>query len=143
MASLTGATAVYQLSVVGLFPSAIQLQGFSVDDVFSTAAIDSAEVMMGVDGFMSAGFKYVEIKQTISLQADSDSCSIFDQWWTAQQVAQDLYYANATVNLKALGTQWTMTRGALTSYAPLPDVKKIIQPRKFEITWNTVSPANV
>lgn len=141
MASLTGATAVYQLSITGLFPAPQQLQGFAADDVFDTPSIQSADVLMGVDGFMSAGFQFVPIKQTISIQADSASNDIFDQWWEASQQNQDVFFANAVVLLTALGKKWTMTRGVLTGYMPIPDVKKLIQPRKFEITWNSMSPA--
>jgi len=143
MASLTGATTVYQLAIENLFPAPQQLQGFAADDVFDTPSIQSAQVLMGVDGFMSAGFQFVEIKQSISIQADSDSNDIFDQWWEVQQQQQDVFFANAVVLLTALGKKWTMTRGVLTGYSPIPDVKKLIQPRKFEITWNSMSPAAV
>lgn len=143
MASITGSTAVYQLAVGGLFNTPQRLQGFAADDVWSTPAVQSAEVLMGVDGVMSAGFVFVPIVQSISIQADSDSGILFDEWWAAQQAAEDIYFANATVVLKALGQKWNMNRGVLTSYAPIPDVKKLIQPRKFEITWNGMSPAPV
>jgi len=143
MASITGATAVYQLAITGLFPAPQQLQGFAADDVFDTPSIQSADILMGVDGFMSAGFQFVPIKQTISIQADSASNDIFDQWWEAGQQNQDVFFANAVVLLTALGKKWTMTRGVLTGYMPIPDVKKLIQPRKFEITWNSMSPAAV
>lgn len=143
MPSITGATAAYQLSIENLYNSPQLLQGFAADDVFSTPAIKSIETLMGVDGKMSAGFVFVEIPQSISIQADSPSGRLFDDWWTAQQSQQDVYFANATVFLTALGQKWQMTRGVLSSYAPIPDVKKLIQPRKFEITWNNMSPAPI
>lgn len=143
MSSITGATAAYQLAITDLYDSPQQLQGFAADDVFSTPPIQSIETLMGVDGKMSAGFVYVEVKQSISLQADSDSNQLFDQWWAAQQDAQDVFFANATVLLFALGQKWQMTRGVLSQYHPIPDVKKLIQPRKYEITWNYMSAAPV
>lgn len=143
MSSITGATATYQLSIANLFDSAQQLQGFAADDVFSTPPIQSIETLMGVDGVMSAGFVYVEIKQSISLQADSASNALFDAWYAAQQQQEDVYFANATVWLKALGSKWAMTRGVLSQYHPIPDIKKLIQPRKYEITWNSMSAAPV
>lgn len=143
MPSITGATAAFQLAIENLYDSPQLLQGFAADDVFSTPAIKSIETMMGVDGKMSAGFVFVEIPQTINIQADSPSGQIFDAWWTAQQSQQDVYFANATVFLTALGQKWQMTRGVLSSYSPIPDVKKLIQPRKFEITWNNMSPAPI
>lgn len=143
MPSITGATAAYQLSITGLYDTPQQLQGFAADDVFSTDAIDTSEILMGVDGVMSAGFVYVPIKQKIAIQADSPSGAIFDQWFAANQAEQDVLFANATVFLTALGLKWQMTRGVLSSYMPIPDVKKLIQPRKFEITWNTMSAAPI
>ena len=143
MASITGATATYQLGITGLYNAPQYLQGFAADDVFSTPGIESAETMMGVDGYMSAGFVFVVIKQTISIQADSSSNNIFDQWWSTQQQERTVYFANATVVLNSLGVKWNMRRGVLSNYSPIPDVKKLIQPRKFEITWNSMSPAPV
>ncbi len=141
MSSLTGATAAYALSVPGVFNTPQFLQGFATDDVFSTPGIKSVETLMGVDGKMSAGFVYVEITQSISIQSDSDSAVLFDDWYAAQQAAQDVYFADATIILRALGQKWAMTRGVLSNYMPIPDVKKLIQPRKFEITWNFVEAA--
>lgn len=141
--SLTAATAVYMLSISDLFPTPVQLQGFAADDVTDTEAIPSAEVLMGVDSKLSGGFIYAPIPQTITLQADSDSNFVFDQWWAAQQQQQEAFIANAVIMLKAVGSKWNLTRGFLTSYKPMPTVKKILQPRQFQITWNFVLPSAV
>lgn len=143
MPSISGVNAVVMISVVGLFPIPQQLQGFATDDVFDTDALESAEVLMGVDGRLSAGFVNVPVKQNYTLQADSPSNFFFDTWWAAQQQVADLYIANGVVLLSAVGTKWTMTRGFLTSFPPIPVVKKLLQPRKFGITWERISPAVV
>lgn len=143
MPSITGATAQYLLSVRDLYDQPQPLQGFAADDVWSTPAIQSVETLMGVDGFLSGGFVFTEIKQTISLQADSPSNDIFDNWWAAMQAEEETFIADAVVYLKALTRKWTMTRGFLTQYSPIPDTKKLIQPRKYEITWNVTSPAPI
>jgi hypothetical protein len=141
--SITGASATYLLSIPLLFPAPIQLQGFAADDVFDTDSLESTEVLMGVDGFMSAGFVFVPVKQSIHLQADSPSNAVFDQWWTAQQAIQDTYSAVATIILPTLGIKWAMTNGYLTTYQPLSSIKKLIQPRTHAITWNNGTPASV
>lgn len=143
MASITGANATFLLAISQLFPIPLQLQGFAADDVFSTDPLDSTEVLMGVDGKLSAGFVYVPVKQHIALQADSPSSVIFDGWYLAQQTAQDVYFASGIVQLRSIGTSWVLNNGVLTTYPPLPDVKKLLQPRKFGITWESVSPAPV
>lgn len=141
MASITAANAVFMLGITSVFPSPQQLQGFSADDIFGTDPMESAEVSMGVDGRLSGGFVFVPVKQGISLQADSISNQLFDNWFTAQQTAQDTFIANATVLLPGLGKKWTLTRGFLTTYPPIPDAGKLLKPRRFGITWERVRPA--
>lgn len=141
MSSLTAANAVIMLSIPLVFPTPQQLQGFAADDVFSTDPLNSAETMMGVDGRLSAGFVFVSVKQNYSLQADSASVAVFEEWFAAQQSSKDLFPANALVVLTAVGKKWTMTRGFLTGFPPIPDAKKILQPRRFAIEWESVSPA--
>lgn len=139
--TLTGSNAAFILAVRNLF-NPIALQGFGVDDVYSAEGVASSEVLMGVDGNMSAGFVFVPFKQTVTLQGDSDSNDLFDDWHAANITNQDVFFADATIILKAIGKTYTLTKGALTLWAPAPDVKKLIQPRKFEITWQGFSPAN-
>lgn len=136
--SLTAATAVYMLGISDLFPVPQELQGFSADDVFSTEPVPSAQVLMGVDGKLSGGFIFHEVVQNIMLQADSDSNFVFDQWYAAQQQQEEAFIANAVITLRAVGSKWTMTRGFLTSYKPIPDAKKILQYRPYQITWESV-----
>lgn len=141
MKSITGANAVFQLSIADLFPTPVQLQGFAADDVFNTDPMESAETLMGVDGRLSGGFVYVPTKQNIILQADSDSNAIFDQWWQQQQANEEVYIANGLVLLKSLQAKYTLTKGFLTTYPPTPGVKKLAQPRTFSITWERISPS--
>lgn len=143
MASITGSTAIFQLAVINLFPIPVQLQGFAADDIFDTDDIEPNEVLMGVDGILSGGRVNVPVAQTIHLQADSQSNQVFDQWNAAEQALQDSYIANGIVTLTGLGLKWTLTRGFLTRYKPIPQAKKLLQPRTYRITWNLVSPAPV
>lgn len=139
--SITAANAIVMLSIIGIVPVPQQIQGFAADDVFDTDAIESAEVSMGVDGVMTAGFVFVPVRQTFTVQADSPSASIFDLWWATQQAAADIFYANGLVVLPSLGQKWQQTKGALTSWKPIPDAKKLLQARKFQITWESVLPS--
>jgi len=141
MKSITSANSVIMLSITGLFPVPQQLQGFAADDVFDNDPLPSAETIMGVDGRLSGGFVFVEVKQNYALQADSASIDIFDQWWAAQQQIRDVYTANGVVLLTTVGKKWTMTKGFLTNYKPIPDIKKLLQPQRFTITWERISPA--
>lgn len=139
--SLTAANAVIMLSIGTLYPIPQQLSGFEVDDVFETEAIDTAEIKMGVDGKLSAGFVFVAVPQTFVLQADSASNQLFDAWYASEKALKDKIFAQCTITLPALGQEWALTNGVLTSYKPLPDAKKILQARRFQITWESASPA--
>lgn len=141
--SITGANAVIMLSIPGLFPIPQQLQGFAVDDVFDTDQIVSAETMMGVDGKLSAGFVFVPVTQNYSLQADSESIFLFDTWWSVQQQSRDIFRATGIITLDAVFKKWTLIRGVLSGYKPIPDVKKLLQPQKFAIIWETMIPTPV
>lgn len=134
--NITAANAVFQLFIPDVFPSPQQLQGFSADDIFDTESQEAVQTQMGVDGLLSAGFVFVETKQSITLQADSPSGSIFDQWRAAEKAALTAFAASATISLPSLGRKWTMTRGFLTAYKPIPGAGKILKPRTFGITWN-------
>lgn len=139
--TLTAANSVFMLSITGLYVTPQRLQGYSADAAFDTDAIEPAEVMMGVDGKMSAGYVPVVTPQTITLQADSASNTLFDTWAAAQKAAREILYANATIALPSLGRKYTMTKGVLTSYPAIAGVRKVLQPRAFRITWEDVSPA--
>jgi hypothetical protein len=143
MASITGATAAFQISIANLFDNPVQLQGFGVDDVFDTDEIQSNEIQMGVDGHMAHGFVFVPIPQKITLMADSPTMYVFDNWWAANQAAEDDFIAQATVWLKALGQKWVMSNGVLSRFKPTPAVKKLIIQRTFTITWEKISVAPV
>jgi hypothetical protein len=138
---ITGANAVYLLSITDLFPAPQQLQGFAADDVFETDPLTSVETIMGVDGHMSAGFVFVEVKQNISIQADSDSNAIFEAWWGAQQVSKSVLFANGVIILTDVGTKWAMVNGVLSTFPPIPNAKKLLQPRRYGITWESITPA--
>lgn len=137
--TLTAANSVIMLTVSGLFDTPQQLQGFAADDVVDTDQVDSAETAMGVDGKLSAGWIPMAIKQTFSLQADSNSLAFFEAWYAAQQAIRELYIASGSVYLPATGRKYAMRRGFLTNHAAMPNVKKILQPRKFQVTWEALS----
>ena len=137
--TLTAANAIIMLSISGLYSVAQQLQGFAAEDVFDADAIDTAETSMGVDGRLSAGLVLNPIKQGFTLQGDSDSIDLFDNWYLAQLAVKDLYWASGSVTLKSIGRKYTMTNGVLQNYKPISDAKKILQPRKFSLVWESVT----
>lgn len=141
MTSLTAANAIITLTIPGVFNQPQQLQQFAVDDVADVDTLVVAETLMGVDGFLSGGYVYNKVKYNYTLQADSPSNFVFDQWKQANDSQEDTFVANGLLILKSLGTKWTWVRGFLVDYSPAPNIKKITQPRKFAIEWQRVNPA--
>lgn len=141
MASITSANAVLLLSVPPLFSAPQQLQGFSTDDITDVDPIQAVEAMMGVDGVLSGGFVYAEIKQKITLQADSPSNQIFETWWKSQRMITDVYFATATLLLPSVNKKYAFNNGLLSIYPPVPSAKRVLQPRTYEITWESVTPS--
>lgn len=139
MRTLTAANAIILIAVPGLFDVPQRLQGFATDDVFDTDDVAPVETAMGVDGIQSAGWTPVAVKQGYTIQADSTSIDFFERWYAAQQATREVYLASATTYLSSVERKYDQTRGALTSYSPMPNAKKILQPRKFAIMWERVT----
>jgi hypothetical protein len=141
MGLITSADAVLTLAIDTIFPLPVQLKGFAADDVYDVPAIRNAEVQMGVDGLLSAGFVFVAITQSITLQADSLSGALFDAWYNQEQAAKTKYAAQGNLRLPSIASRFVQTKGFLTSYKPLPAGRRVLQPRTFEITWERVAPS--
>lgn len=139
MGSITGANAIFTLGIPGVFSTPQPLQGYAPDEAFLTQAIKRAEVAMGVDGLLSGGFVNVAIPQSITLQADSPSNDIFDQWDGAQQSDGETITAIGIIILPSISRKWSLSKGFLTTFSPMPAVKKLLQPRTYEITWEALS----
>lgn len=139
MSTITAANSIFLLSVGGIFPVPQQLQGYAADAAFAFDAIDPAEVVMGVDGNMSAGYVPYMTPQTINIMPDSPSLTIFETWLAAMNTAREVFYANGTIVLPSIGRKFTLTKGVLTSAKAAPDVKKVLTANEYKITWNIIS----
>ena len=56
LGNITSANAVLVLGVEELYPVGVQLTNFSTDQMLSSDAMEIAQVRMGVDGGMAAGY---------------------------------------------------------------------------------------
>ena len=137
--TITSANSVFTLVVAGLFPAPVQLRGYASDKAFTTEAVDLAEVQMGVDGRMTAGFVPNPVKQTITLQADSPSKDIFTAVIQATKAAREVFYISGSISLPSTGESFTLTRGILTNAKQIPDAEKVLQPVDYVITWESVN----
>jgi len=139
--TITSADAVFLLSVDQLYPDAQLLQGYMADRAFETDAVEIAELVLGVDGNLSAGFVPYMVKTTISIMPDSPSSDIFENWIEAERQGRVKLTAQGSITLPATGRQYTLTDGYLTTITAVPAAARVLQGRPFVITWNTISVA--
>jgi hypothetical protein len=139
---ITSANAVLTISpraagVIGI--GAFTVEGFASDDAFMSESVDSAEAIMGVDGKMSVGYTPYIVKQTITLQADSPSATLFETILGAQNTLRQPMFVDAVLALPALQKSYIFTKGALTRVTPFSAGKKVMQPQQFELSWEVVA----
>lgn len=139
--TITSANSAFTLSVPGVFAVPVALQQYAADEAFDNEAVDSAEAVMGVDGFMAAGFTPFPVKMSITLQADSASIDAFNDWLGAMQAAKEVFYAVATIDMPSVGRSFALSQGALTKGKIIPGAKKKLEPVNYEITWGSVVPS--
>ena len=136
--SITSANSVFLLGFGSLFPVPQKMEGYSSDDAFMVDAVEAAQVLMGVDGKMSAGYVPNPKVQTITFQADSPSIAKLEFLIAAQNQARDIIKLSGTLALPSVGKSYAFINGVLTEYKPLPDAKKLLQPVSYKITWQTI-----
>lgn len=143
MSTLTTANSSFLLAVRGLYPVPQKIQGYAMDESFAADDVQPAEVQMGVDGQLSAGFVPYATAIVFTLQADSKSIDFFDEVLEAQKATKEVLIFDGVAILQGTGAKYAMTKGFLTSASPMSTGKKVLQPRKFTITFENVSKAPV
>ena len=137
--SLTSLDVVLILTIPGVYPSGVQLQGFKADDIFDVGSTKGNIVRMGVDGVLSAGKQIQPRAMKVHLEASSESQQVFDDWAAAENTPpMDSIPASMTAMFPANGQEYSCYRGFLTDYKDVTDAKKVLDPLTYEITWELI-----
>jgi hypothetical protein len=136
--TITSANSVLALSVTNLYPVPQIIQGFAADDAFTNDSIELAEVVMGVDGHLSAGYIFNPVKLTINIMPDSPSATLFDNWANATKTAREVYMCAGSIQLPSIGKKYTLINGVMTSYKAAPDARRVLQATQYVITFESV-----
>lgn len=142
MVDITSANSTLVITIDGLYTS-VPISGYSVDDAFSTEDVKPVETMMGVDGKLSGGYTPYPTILSITLQADSASNAIFDAAITYQEAKKTALKWSAVLAIPGTGMSYTLTKGFLTGGSKLPAGKKVLQPRHYQITVESCTPAPI
>jgi hypothetical protein len=133
--TITAANSIFMISVEGIFTTPVPLQGYAADEAFDIEQVDVSETQVGVDATGVAGWVPQEFTQTISFLASSTSVDLFEDWMRAMNSVQEVFYASGIIHLPAVQKKLTMNQGVLKRFAPQPNVRRVLQPRVFTITW--------
>lgn len=139
--TITSANSVLMLTVAGIAPVPQKIEGFSTDAAWSFDDIENVEIVMGIDGNMSAGFVHVAKPMMITVMPNSKSADLFELWYAAQQTAAELFFADGTAMYPATGKKYALSKGVLSRTKVAPDVKKTLQSIEYRITWESISPS--
>lgn len=138
--TITSANSVVTMTVPGLFDTPVQLQGYSADKAWDTAAVVLTETQIGVDGRKTAGIVYNAIKQTFAFQADAPSVYFFESIYAAQRAARDVFYINGVIDLPSTRETYICVKGTLEDYNSLASAGKVLTMREFSINWGSIDP---
>lgn len=137
-ATLTVADSSIVMTVEGLHPGGVPLQGYSADNVFEFGAVEALETQMGIDGRLSAGFVFNPIQFTVTLSADSPSLPVFESIWTRQRGQRTALDIGVTVATPANGKRCSLRNGYMMSYQA-PSGQRILQPAVAVFTFGDLS----
>lgn len=141
--SITSTNAVYMLTIIPIFPTPVRLTGFMADAAFDTEGADIAEIVLGVDGGVSAGFIPYLVKQTINIMPNSPTSLMFETWAASEKVASEKFFASASIAIPSIGRTYTLANGILSKFVAIANAKKVMEGRSFEITWGDVTGASI
>jgi hypothetical protein len=141
--TITAANSQFVITIPGVYSTPQILRGYAADSGFAFGQVKPAEVVMGVDGNMSAGYTPYMTEQTINIMPDSPSLIVFQTWLQACYLNGEVFFANAQITLPSINQVFTLTKGVLSGAKAAPDVKKVLQAVEYQITWNLVEYKNI
>lgn len=136
--TITSANSVVTIAQSTLYPSGVNLQGYSVDKAWSTDALEIAEVQKGVDGRTTAGYIFNTVKMTFQFQADSPSIQVFQSVQQAQRAARDIYYLSGNIEIPATGQTYSLVKGILRTVKPIQDAARVLQAMEYVVEWSEI-----
>lgn len=138
--SITSASAVIMFTAGVVFPTPYQLQQFAADNVLGCDPIKAAEIQMGVDGNLTAGFINSPTSQNYYLMADSPATYFFDQLYFQEKSQQDKIPIFGTIAFPAVKKKWAMVKGFLEDYPPVPGAAKTLKELVYRVVWQSALP---
>lgn len=139
MGTITSANSVLTLGMKNLFPLPQKIEGYSIDDAWMLQEVETGEHQMGIDGKLASGFTPYPVPLEINLLASSDSNLLFDALIEAERISKEKYELFGSLLVPSINRVAVMSVGYIGKVSLMSAAKKVLQPRKFEITFETVT----
>lgn len=139
--TLTTANSVLTVTASSVLPAPAVIDGFATEDAFSSAVVEIARAVMGVDGKKSAGYIPAIKELDIVLQADSLSRAVFEQIRGVMDQTREVVRVDVTIDLQGLGEIWTFSNGTITKAPSIPGAKKTAEATTWSISFESVTVA--
>lgn len=143
MATITSANAVFTIAIDPIYPSAVTLHGYGVDDAFSSESIEKTLIQIGVDGQPALAYVFRTIPINITLQSNSPSVEIFNRWANTMDSIREALPCNAVIEQPSTGKRYVMSVGGLTGYTAVPTTTEYINDIPFTITFSKITVENI
>ncbi len=140
---ITSADASIYLTCETLYPSGIRLQNFSADLSLGTDDLTLAEVRMGVDGHLAAGYTPAPINVNISVEANSPSRAQLENIAAASRLNMTVYECDLLVTIPGIGKTYAFKKGYMTGGHIMPDIKKTLDPVQWKFTFESVESSSI
>ena len=138
--TITSANSVFILTVPGIYPQGIQLQGYSAERAWQSDAQEQTESQLGVDGQKASGWVPAMVPQTVSLLANSGSRRVFNNIINTQKANKDAVVFQGTITLPSTGESFRCINGTVKNQKVIPDAAKVLQPVDVQIEWQDIVP---
>lgn len=135
--TITSANATCYMTVEGIFPVPVKIEGFSTDSAVEMDDYNPAEVRMGVDGYLSAGWRPTPKVIKVSLEANSPSREIFETWLQQMEVDREVSSCDMVFQIPSIQRKYTGTRGYLTTGKAMPSAKQMLEAGTFTLTFES------
>lgn len=139
LGNITSANAQMYLVVDQLYPAGVPITNFSADSMMTSDDMEIAQVRMGVDGGMAAGYVANPYAVTITLEASSPSLETMQSILQAMKVNKRTYECKLVVAIPASGQVHVWSHGVLTNGNPVPAPKKVLDPTSWKSQFQDYS----
>lgn len=131
------------LTVEDLYPNAVQLQNFSTDQAISVDEQEIAQVRMGVDGGLAAGYVPNPYVITISFEAGSASLDVMWDIMQAMRNNNRIYSTTLMAQIESIGKVFEWSNGTLTSGTVIPGIKKTLDATSFKFSFARLNQSSI